>query len=88
MHDHFASAEWKYGNWRTFTAQRCGQFDWGGVEVSLAIEGGIIRDVQIATDALDLAAVEEARRLLVGAPSTTPPRTDNAILKDIVSLLY
>ena len=88
LHDHFASVEWKYGNWRTFTAQRCGQFDWGGVEVSLAIEGGIIRDVQIATDALDLAAVEEARRLLVGAPSTTPPRTDNAILKDMVSLLY
>ena len=58
-------------------------------EPPLAIkEGGIIRDVQIATDALDLAAVEEARRLLVGAPSTTPPRTDNAILKDMVTLLY
>ena len=34
LHDHFASPEWKYGRWRTFTAQHSAQFDWGGVELA------------------------------------------------------
>ena len=63
LHDHFASPEWKYGRWRTFTAQRSAQFDWGGVELALTVDEtrGIITDVQIASDALDLAALDEVK---------------------------
>ena len=88
LYEQFASDEWKYGRWRSFTAQRSAQFDWGGVEVSLTIEDGIIRDVQIASDALDLAALDEARRLLDGATTKQRPLSGNAVVNDILSLVY
>lgn len=88
IHDHFASDEWKFGRWQTFTAQRSAQFDWGGVEVALTVEDSIIRDVQIASDALDLAALDEARRLLIGASVSLCPNSDNPIVADIISLVY
>ena len=90
LHDHFASPEWKYGRWRTFTAQRSAQFDWGGVEIALTVDEtrDIITDVQIASDALDLAALDEARQQLVGASPNVVPQSDNPVLKDIFSLVY
>lgn len=90
LHDHFASPEWKYGRWRTFTAQCSGQFDWGGVELALTVDEtrGIITDIQIASDALDLAALDDARRLLIGASTAVAPQSENLILKDIFSLVY
>lgn len=90
LHDHFASPEWKYGRWRTFTAQHSAQFDWGGVELALTVDEsrGIITDVQLASDALDLAAIDEARQQLVGASSNVVPQSDNPVLKDIFSLVY
>lgn len=90
LHDHFASPEWKYGRWRTFTAQRSAQFDWGGVELALTVDEtrGIITDVQLASDALDLAALDEARRLLIGASTAVAPQSDSPVLKDIFSIVY
>lgn len=90
LYEIFASDEWKYGRWRTFTAQRSAQFDWGGVEVALTVDEarGIITDVQIASDALDLAALDEARHLLSGASTSVAPQSDNPILKDIFSIIF
>lgn len=90
LHDHFASPEWKYGRWRTFTAQHSAQFDWGGVELALTVDEsrGIITDVQLASDALDLAALDDARRLLTGAKTDQRPQTEDAIVNDILSLVY
>ena len=90
LHEQFASDEWKYGRWRTFTAQRSAQFDWGGVEIALTVDEArcIITDVQIASDALDLAALDEARCLLVGASTQQRPQTESAVINDILSLVY
>lgn len=90
LHDVFASDEWKYGCWRTFTAQRSGQFDWGGVEIALTVDEaqGVITDVQIASDALDLSALDDARRMLIGATTSVAPQSGNPVLKDIFSLVY
>lgn len=88
LYEDFASPEWKYGRWRTFTAQRSAQFDWGGVELSLSVENDIIADVQIASDALDLAALDEARRLLTGADTKKRPEAEGAIVGDILSMVY
>lgn len=88
LYEEFASDEWKYGKWRTFIAQRSTQFDWGGVELSLTIEDDIIRDVQLASDALDLAALDAARHLLTGADIKKRPPTESAIINDILSLVY
>ena len=90
LHDHFASDEWKYGRWRTFLAQRSAQFDWGGVEMALIVDEarGIITDVQLASDCLDLAALDEARHLLTGASTAVAPQSENPILKDVFSLIF
>lgn len=88
LYEEFASDEWKYGKWKTFIAQRSAQFDWGGVELSLTIEDDIIRDVQLASDALDLAALDAARHLLTGADIKKRPPTESAIINDILSLVY
>lgn len=90
LYEQFASDEWRYGRWRSFTAQRSAQFDWGGVELALTVDEsrGIITDVQLASDALDLAAIDEARQQLVGASSNVVPQSDNPVLKDIFSLVY
>lgn len=90
LYEQFASDEWRYGRWRSFTAQRSAQFDWGGVELALTVDEsrGIITDVQLASDALDLAAIDEARQQLVGASSNVVPQSDDPVLKDIFSLVY
>lgn len=88
LYDHFASDEWLYGPWRSFNAQRSAQFDWGGVELQLFIEDDVVRDVQLASDALDLAAIDEARRLLTGASTAKRPHAEGAIVNDILSLVY
>ncbi len=88
LYEQFASSEWKYGRWRTFTAQRSAQFDWGGVELSLTIDNDVITEVQLASDALDLAALDETRRLLTGADTKKRPPSESAIVNDILSLVY
>ena len=91
LHDIYCSEDWLYGDWRSFAASRSAQFDWGGVDIQLVVDQqrGIITDVQIASDALDLAALDEARQLLTGASSSTPPQHDSSpIIDDIVSLIY
>ena len=88
LYEQFASPEWKYGRWRSFTAQRSAQFDWGGVELSLTIDNDVITEVQLASDALDLAALDETRRLLTGADTKKRPPSESAIVNDILSLVY
>lgn len=91
LYEEFASDEWRFGRWRTFTAQRSAQFDWGGVELQLTVdqEHAIITDVQLASDALDLTALAEARRLLTGAGTSAPPQHEaNPIIDDILHLAY
>ena len=88
LYDQFASDEWKYGCWRSFTAQRTAQFEWGGVELSITIDNDTFTEVQIASDALDLSALEQARQLLTGADTKKRPQAEDAIVNDILSLVY
>lgn len=90
LYEEFASDEWRFGRWRTFTAQRSAQFDWGGVELQLTVdqEHGLITDVQLASDALDLAALDEARRLLIGGSTAVVPQSDSPIVRDILLMAY
>jgi len=90
LYEEFASDEWRFGRWRTFTAQHSAQFDWGGVELQLTVdqEHGVVTDIQISSDALDLAALDEARRLLIGASTAVPPQSESPIVRDILLMAY
>ena len=90
LYEEFASVEWRFGRWRSFTAQHSAQFDWGGVELQLTVdqEHGVVTDVQISSDALDLAALDEARRLLIGTSTAVAPQSDSPIVRDILMMAY
>lgn len=94
LRDDFASPEWKYGRWKNFSAQYSAQFDWGAVEVSISVDqpSATITDIGIASDSLFPDAIDQARSLLLGASSVTPPSLPDGphapILRDIFSLLY
>ena len=88
LRDEFASSQWLYDRWRNFSVSRSGHFEWGDVEVMLDVEEGRLRNVQIATDALDLQAVDAARALLDGAQADVPPAADDPVAADIVALIY
>lgn len=85
-----ASDEWRFGRWRQFTADRTAQFDWGGVELSLQVDArsNVITSVEIASDALDLEALERVRSLLSGASLDVRPDIDGTIGNDILNLIY
>ena len=92
LYNKYSSGEWLYGKWRNFTAQRSGQFDWGSIDIKLTVDEqrGIITDILVATDALEVGLAEDLRRLLVGASSVERPQTphDTAMLSDVLSLIY
>ena len=88
LYNKYSSDEWLFRNWRSFSATKSAQFEWGVVDLSLSVEDGIISRVQIASDALDLAALDEARGLLCGADIKKRPPTESAIVGDILSMVY
>ena len=89
LYEQFASDEWLYSRWRNFTAQRSGQFDWGGVEVAVTVKDNTVADIQLASDALDLDALETARKLAIGTPlDRKVAPTGNRVVDDILSLVF
>lgn len=65
---HYTSDAWLYGQKLPFTF-RCEQrFSWGGVELQLSVDRGVITGAKLYTDAMDdgLAARQEA--VLIGCP--------------------
>jgi lipoate-protein ligase A len=95
LYNKFSSEEWLYGKWRTFTATRSGQFDWGSVDVSITVDESrsVITDVVVATDALEVNISDVLCNLLVGAsslqrPSVPPDNPCAGMLNDILSLVY
>lgn len=95
LYARYSSDEWLFGKWRHFQVQRSAQFDWGLVELSVAVDEarGVITDVALSTDALDVTLPEAVQSLLVGVPITTPPAVDEGsplagMLADIVGLVF
>lgn len=87
LRDELASDEWLYGRWRTFRASRSGQFPWGSVEVQLTVDDGVVRDVLIASDALDTDALDQASRQLSGMRLRDAVPPADGIVGDIWRLL-
>ncbi len=63
-----AAWEWNYGRKLPFSLTLEGRFAWGGVELALDVEAGIIRTAKVYTDAMDTAWVSELENALCGCP--------------------
>lgn len=94
LKEHYESEEFLFDKWRHFKTYKKEQFQWGNVDISLSIneDEDVIENINIASDCLQLSAIEDAHQLLKGASLTSPPSIENLdnqdILKDILSLLY
>ncbi len=62
--------EWNYGQKLPFDFQCEGRFDWGGVQLALRVEQGLVRQARVYSDAMDWAFAPQAESLLSGCRFT------------------
>ena len=62
-----ASWEWNYGQKLPFTAELEARFPWGGIQLCLQVEGGIVTGVKVFSDAMDWQLPGQMEALLLGA---------------------
>ena len=61
-----SSWEWKYGAKMPFTCEYEARFPWGGVQVHLNVESGVIRQAKVYSDAMDWTIAEAVETALAG----------------------
>ena len=64
----YASDAWLYGQKLPFTASVEDRFPWGGIEIQLEVNEGVIRSVKVYTDAMDETLAGTAEEALTGCP--------------------
>ena len=68
MAEKYASADWLYGRPIPFNCTIQSQFTWGHLQVLIEVNGGVVEEVQVYTDAMDFALAEQLRGALIGIP--------------------
>lgn len=68
MAEKYASADWLYGRPIPFNCTIQSQFTWGHLQVLIEVNGGVIENVQVYTDAMDFALAEQLHGALIGIP--------------------
>ncbi len=61
-----ASWEWNFGQKMPFSVSYEGRFPWGGIELALQIENGIVRSAKVYTDAMDWELAPKLEQILPG----------------------
>ena len=61
-----SSWEWLYGRKIPFTFQAEQRFPWGGVQLQLEVEGGVVQNVNLYTDALDVDLIPRLTGAMTG----------------------
>lgn len=93
----FASHAWRFGRTLPFTHRFDERFAWGGADINLVVEKGLVGDVRAYSDALDadfIGRVEDAlrgcryeARALDAALAAVVPPDDPAQLADVRALV-
>ena len=66
LKDRYASEEWRLGTRIPFEKEIENRFEWGEVDIQLAMKGGIIEQCRIYSDALEFRIFDELENKLVG----------------------
>ena len=64
--DKYSSEEWRFGRKIPFTTSISERLDWGGVDVELQVEGGVIKDCGIFSDSLETEVFGVLKEKLIG----------------------
>ena len=68
----YASDAWLYGPKLPFTLSVEDRFPWGGIELQLQVEGGVIRAARVYTDAMDETLAPRLEAAFWGCPFRLP----------------
>lgn len=66
LEDKYSSEDWRLGTRIPFEKDIIHRFEWGEVEVQLAMKGGIIDKARVYSDSLEIEVFEELEKLLEG----------------------
>ena len=61
-----ASWEWNYGQKLPFTAEYEERFAWGGVQIQLSVESGVIMSARVFSDSMDWSVAPKLEQALTG----------------------
>ena len=70
--DKYSSEEWRFGRKIPFTTSISERLDWGGVDVELQVEGGVIKDCGIFSDSLETEVFGVLKDKLIGCKYSKP----------------
>ena len=62
----YSSEEWRFGRKIPFTTSVSERLDWGGVDIELQVEGGMIKDCGIFSDSLETEVFGVLKDKLIG----------------------
>lgn len=60
-----SSWEWLYGQKIPFTLECEGRFPWGGVQIALQVENGVVRQARVYSDAMDWSVAPRLEQALI-----------------------
>ena len=66
LREHYGSWAWRYGQRQPFTLRTEGRFAWGGAELQLEVNEGVVRAARLYTDAMDESLSAAAESALAG----------------------
>ena len=66
------SWDWRFGKQLPFTFSCQDQFPWGGIQLQLQVEGGMVREVQVFSDAMDWEIAPALEQALAGCRFALP----------------
>ena len=72
LREHYAGWAWRFGQRLPFTLRTEGRFPWGGVELQLQIDEGVIRRAAVYSDDMDFAFPPALEAALTGCPFARP----------------
>lgn len=68
FYSEFADPHWRLGRGSDYTVSYETRFDWGSIELRLAVSGNSVAAVQIFSDAMDEKLIPAVERALAGSP--------------------
>ena len=66
LRETYASWDWRFGQRLPFTLRTEGRFAWGGAELQLQVDQGVIRRAQVYSDTMDFALPQALKAALTG----------------------
>lgn len=93
LYRHYSSWEWRCGRKLPFTFEWEDRFPWGGIQIALQVESGVVQQAQVYSDAMDWTIAPKLEQALTGRRFTAEAleqaiaAADTGVASDLLGLL-